>query len=284
VKGLGERFGPARVRDTPISEAAMVAAGVGSAMHGMRPVVDLNFADFAMGAMDEIVNQAAKMRYMFGARVPLVIRGSSGVGLFAAQHTNSVESWFAATPGLVVATPATPADAGGLLVQALRGDDPVIFLMHKRLASVRGEVDLPIQPLPFGKAAIAREGTDVTLITYSFTLRQALEAAEAVESDGISVEVIDLRTVAPLDRETVNESVRKTGRVVLLSDAPTVGGVLAEVAAGIQESVLEYLDAPIVRLGGRHAPIPHSPPLFEALVPSLDSVSAALRDIVGVAV
>jgi pyruvate/2-oxoglutarate/acetoin dehydrogenase E1 component len=284
VKGLGERFGPARVRDTPISEAAMVAAGVGSAMHGMRPVVDLNFADFAMGAMDEIVNQAAKMRYMFGARVPLVIRGSSGVGLFAAQHTNSVESWFAATPGLVVATPATPADAGGLLVQALRGDDPVIFLMHKRLASVRGEVDLPIQPLPFGKAAIAREGSDVTLITYSFTLRQALEAAEAVESDGISVEVIDLRTVAPLDRETVNESVRKTGRVVLLSDAPTVGGVLAEVAAGIQESVLEYLDAPIVRLGGRHAPIPHSPPLFEALVPSLDSVSAALRDIVGVAV
>ena len=140
VKGLGERFGPARVRDTPISEAAMVAAGVGSAMRGMRPVVDLNFADFAMGAMDEIVNQAAKMRYMFGARVPLVIRGSSGVGLFAAQHTNSVESWFAATPGLVVATPATPADAGGLLVQALRGDDPVIFLMHKRLEIGRAHV------------------------------------------------------------------------------------------------------------------------------------------------
>jgi acetoin:2,6-dichlorophenolindophenol oxidoreductase subunit beta len=284
VKGLGERFGPARVRDTPISEAAMVAAGVGSAMRGMRPVVDLNFADFAMGAMDEIVNQAAKMRYMFGARVPLVIRGSSGVGLFAAQHTNSVESWFAATPGLVVATPATPADVGGLLVQALRGDDPVIFLMHKRLASVRGEVDLPHQPLPFGRAAIARDGSDVTLITYSFTLRQALDAAAAVEPEGISVEVIDLRTVAPLDRDTINESVRKTGRVVLLSDAPIVGGVLAEVAAGIQESALEYLDAPIVRLGGRHAPIPHSPPLFEALVPSLDSVSAALREIVGVAV
>lgn len=284
VKGLGERFGPERVRDTPISEAAMVAAGVGSAMMGMRPVVDLNFADFAMGAMDEIVNQAAKMRYMFGARVPLVIRGSSGVGLFAAQHTNSVESWFAATPGLIVATPATPADAGGLLVAALRGDDPVIFLMHKRLASVRGEVDLPIQPIPFGEAAIAREGTDVTLITYSFTLRQALEAAEAAEAEGISVEVVDLRTVAPLDRETINESVRKTGRVVLLSDAPIVGGVLAEVAAGIQSSVLDYLDAPIVRLGGRHAPIPHSPPLFEALVPSLDDVSSALREIVGVAV
>jgi acetoin:2,6-dichlorophenolindophenol oxidoreductase subunit beta len=284
VKGLGERFGQARVRDTPISEAAMVAAGVGSAMHGMRPVVDLNFADFAMGAMDEIVNQAAKMRYMFGAKVPLVIRGSSGVGLFAAQHTNSVESWFAATPGLVVATPATPADAGGLLVTALRGDDPVVFLMHKRLSSVRGEVDVPIEPIPFGKASVAREGTDVTVITYSFTVRQALEAAEAVAADGISVEVIDLRTVAPLDRDTINESVRKTGRVVLLSDSPTVGGVLAEVAAGIQETVLDYLDAPIVRLGGRHSPIPHSPPLFEALVPSLESVSAALRDIVGVAV
>ena len=189
VKGLGERFGQARVRDTPISEAAMVAAGVGAAMHGMRPVVDLNFADFAMGAMDEIVNQAAKMRYMFGAKVPLVIRGSSGVGLFAAQHTNSVESWFAATPGLVVATPATPADAGGLLVQALRGDDPVVFLMHKRLSSVRGEVDVPIEPIPFGKAAVAREGTDVTLITYSFTVRQALEAAEAVRPTASRVEV-----------------------------------------------------------------------------------------------
>jgi pyruvate/2-oxoglutarate/acetoin dehydrogenase E1 component len=169
-------------------------------------------------------------------------------------------------------------------VQALRGDYPVIFLMHKRLSSVRGEVEAPLQPIPFGKAAIAREGSDVTLVTYSFTVRQALEAAEAVAADGISVEVVDLRTVAPLDRETINESVRKTGRVVLLSDAPIVGGVLAEVAAGIQESVLDYLDAPIVRLGGRHSPIPHSPPLFEALVPSLESVSAALREIVGVTV
>jgi len=284
VKGLGERFGHARVRDTPISEAAMVAAGVGAAMAGMRPVVDLNFADFTMGAMDEIVNQAAKVRYMLGYECPVVIRGSSGVGLFAAQHTNSVEAWFAQTPGLIVATPATPQDAGGLLVSALRGHDPVVFLMHKRLSSVRGEVETPIQPIPFGKASVVREGDDVTLVTYSFTLRAALEAAEAAAEHGVSVEVIDLRTVAPIDRETINASVRKTGRVILLSDAPAIGGVLSEVAAGIQESHLEYLDAPIVRLGGKHAPIPHSPTLFEALVPSGEEILGAVRDIVGVAV
>ena len=271
VKGLGERFGRARVRDTPISEAAMVAAGVGSAMHGMRPVVDLNFADFAMGAMDEIVNQAAKMRYMFGAKVPLVIRGSSGVGLFAAQHTNSVESWFAATPGLVVATPATPADAGGLLVQALRGDDPVIFLMHKRLSSVRGEVDAADRSRSRSarprRARGRRRHADHVLV-------HGAPGARGRRGGGRRRHLrrghrpAHRRAARP--RRPINESVRKTGRVVLLSDAPTVGGVLAEVAAGIQESVLDYLDAPIVRLGGRHAPIPHSPPLFEALVPSLD--------------
>jgi acetoin:2,6-dichlorophenolindophenol oxidoreductase subunit beta len=284
VKGLGERFGQARVRDTPISEAAMVAAGVGAAMNGMRPVVDLNFADFSMGAMDEIVNQAAKVRYMLGYECPVVIRGSSGVGLFAAQHTNTVESWFAATPGLIVATPATPQDAGGLLVSALRGADPVIFLMHKRLSSVRGEVETPIEPIPFGKASVVREGGDITLVTYSFTLRAALDAAEQAASEGISVEVIDLRTVAPIDRDTINESVRKTGRVVLLSDAPAIGGVLSEVAAGIQESHLQYLDAPIVRLGGKHSPIPHSPALFEALVPTNEEILESLRSLVGVAV
>jgi pyruvate/2-oxoglutarate/acetoin dehydrogenase E1 component len=262
----------------------MVAAGVGAAMAGMRPVVDLNFADFAMGAMDEIVNQAAKVRYMLGYEVPLVIRASSGVGLFAAQHTNSVEAWFAQTPGLIVATPATPADAGGLLVQALRGSDPVVFLMHKRLSSVRGPVDTPIEPIPFGQASIVRPGDDVTLVTYSFTVRAAVEAAERLAEEGISVEIVDLRTVAPLDRATIVESVRKTGRVVLLSDAPRIGGVLSEVAAGIQEAALDYLDAPIVRLGGAHAPIPHSPTLFEALVPSVDAIVDELRAIVGVAV
>jgi pyruvate dehydrogenase E1 component beta subunit len=253
-------------------------------MNGMRPVVDLNFADFSMGAMDEIVNQAAKVRYMLGYSCPVVIRGSSGVGLFAAQHTNTVESWFAQVPGLVVCTPATPQDAGGLLVSALRGADPVIFLMHKRLSSVRGEVELPIQPIPFGKASVVREGDDVTLITYSFTLRAALEAADAVAEHGVSVEVVDLRTVAPIDRDTINASVQKTGRVILLSDAPAIGGILSEVAAGIQESQLEYLDAPIVRLGGKHAPIPHSPVLFESLVPTGDEIVTALRDIVGVTV
>jgi pyruvate/2-oxoglutarate/acetoin dehydrogenase E1 component len=284
VKGLGAEFGPERVRDTPISEAAMVSAGIGAAMNGMRPVVDLNFADFALGAMDEIVNQAAKIRYMLGYSVPLVIRGSSGVGLFAAQHTNTVESWFAQVPGLIVATPATPADAGGLLVRALRGSDPVILLMHKRLSSIRGEVETPIEPLEYGSAKVVREGSDITLVTYSFMLHASLEAAEKLAAEGISVEVVDLRTVAPLDRATILASVRKTGHVLLVSDAPAIGGILSEVATGIQEAAFDYLDAPIRRLAGKHAPIPHSPPLFEHLTPGLDEIVVALRELAGVSV
>lgn len=284
VKGLGPEFGAERVRDTPISEAAMVAAGVGSAMNGMRPVVDLNFIDFAFGAMDEILNQAAKIRYMLGIPVPLVIRGSSGVGLFAAQHTNSLEAMFAHTPGLVVALPSAPADVSGLLRSALRGEDPVLFLMHKNLSSVRGPAAEPGVAIPFGQAWVSRPGDDVTVVSYSFAVRVALEAAEKLAAEGISTEVIDLRTVWPLDVKTLVASVRKTGRMVVVSDAPRFASIASEVAATVQEEALEYLDAPVLRLGGRHAPIPHSPALFDALVPGAADVQNAVRSLLEVAV
>jgi pyruvate/2-oxoglutarate/acetoin dehydrogenase E1 component len=280
VKGLGAEFGVERVRDTPISEAAMVAAGVGAAMNGMRPVVDLNFIDFSFGAMDEIVNQAAKIRYMQGIPIPLVIRGSSGVALYGAQHTNSLEAWFAHVPGLLVATPATPHDVKGLLKSALRGEDPVIFMMHKKLSALRGEVG-DDELVPFGRAIVRREGAGVTIVAYSVTVSLAMQAAEGLARSGVDAEVIDLRTVYPLDVDTVVTSVRKTGRLLVVSDAPRHGGIGAEVAAATQEAAFEYLDAPILRLGGKHAPIPHSPHLVEALIPQVADIESAARRLAG---
>jgi pyruvate dehydrogenase E1 component beta subunit len=267
VKGLGERFGEERVRDAPISEAAMVAAGVGAAMSGMRPVVDLNFADFALGAMDEIVNQAAKMRYMAGLSVPMVIRATYGVALYAAQHNNSLEGFFSQIPGLQVVVPSTPADAYGLIVTALRGQDPVVFLMHKRMAGSRGELPDAPEPVPFGQAAIRRGGGDVTIVGYGVSVGTAMSAADRLAAEGVEAEVIDLRTLYPLDVETVLASVRKTGRLALVTDAPNVGGVAAEVATAVQERAFEYLDAPILRVGAAYTPIPHSPPLIDHVLP-----------------
>ena len=277
VLGLGEEFGAARVRDMPISEAAMVAAGVGAALNGMRPVVDLNFIDFAFGAMDEIVNQAAKMRYMFGTPMPLVIRGTSGVALYAAQHNNSLEAVFAHMPGLLVAIPSTPADAKGLLKSALRGEDPVIFLMHKKLTGTRGEIGGPDDLVPFGRAAIRRPGADVTIVTYSHMVFKAMEAATSLAQGGIEAEVIDLRTVMPLDFETVADSVRKTRRLVAVTEAPCFGSIASEVAARIQETVFEWLEGPVVRVGAKHAPIAHSPALFEAVIPQAVDIEHAVR-------
>jgi pyruvate dehydrogenase E1 component beta subunit len=280
VLGLGKEFGAARVRDMPISEAAMVAAGVGAALNGMRPVVDLNFIDFSFGAMDEIVNQAAKMRYMFGTPLPLVIRGTSGVALYAAQHNNSLEAVFAHIPGLLVAIPSTPADTKGLLKAALRGEDPVIFLMHKKLSGTRGEVGGPDDLVPFGQAAIRRSGNDVTIVSYSHMMLKALDAAQSLAQDGIEAEVIDLRTVMPLDFETVAESVRKTGRLVTVTEAPSFGSIAAEVAARIQESVFDWLSGPVVRIGAKHAPIAHSPTLFESVLPQAADIDKAVRALV----
>jgi pyruvate dehydrogenase E1 component beta subunit len=275
--GIGAEFGPERVRDTPISEAAMVAAGVGAAVGGMRPIVDLNFLDFALGAMDEIVNQAAKMRYMLRVPVPLVIRASYGVTLYAMQHNNSIETWFAHTPGLIVVTPATPADAKGLIKSALRGEDPVIFLMHKRLGGSRGEVGGREDLVAIGEARIARPGRDVTVVTYGGMLPPSLKLATRLAEEGVDVEVIDLRSVMPLDLDLIESSVRRTGRVVVVGEAPRFLGIGAEISASIAESLFHVLRAPVVRVGAAHSPIPHSPALFATLVPGEADIERAVR-------
>jgi pyruvate dehydrogenase E1 component beta subunit len=280
VKGLGPAFGVERVRDAPISEAAMMAAGVGAALNGMRPVIDLNFIDFVFGAMDELINQAAKARYMWGVAVPLVIRATSGVALAGAQHNNSLEAWFAHMPGLLVAYPSNPADTKGLLKSALRGEDPVIFLMHKKLSGMRGEVGGADDLVPLGKARVVREGDAVSIVGYGITTGMALEAAENLAAEGIESEVIDLRTVFPLDLETIGNSVRRTHRLVVVGEAPRHGGVASEVAASIQEAFFDDLDAPVLRVGGKHSPIPHSPPLIDAIVPQVADIERAVRHLV----
>jgi len=277
VTDLGPRFGRHRVRNSPISEAAMVGAGVGAALNGLRPVVDLNFIDFAFGGMDEIVNQAAKARYWWGRPVPLVIRGTTGFAGGGAQHNNSIEAWFSHVPGLLVAYPSTPADAKGLIKTALRGEDPVIFLMHKMLTGLRGEVGGPADLVPFGRAAIRRPGSDVTVASYGAAVGKAVRAAEQLADDGIDVEVVDLRTVMPLDLDTVEESVRRTRRLVVFTEDYRHGGVGSEIAAAIQESLYGQLDAPILRVGAGFAPVPHSPVLLDALTPGVDDVTATIR-------
>lgn len=281
VTGLAAVFGTDRIRDAPISECAIVASGVGAALNGMRPVVDVNFIDFAFGAMDEIVNQAAKMRYMLNVPVPLVIRASIGAARYGAQHNNSVETWFAHMPGLLVAVPSTPSDVKGLLKTALRGADPVMFLMHKRLGGARGEVEGPDACLPFGQAVVRRSGADVTLVTYSVMVGQALKAADKMAERGIDVEVIDLRTLVPLDLETIETSVLKTRRLVLVEEAPRFAGFTGEIASTIQESMFGLLAAPVVRVGALHAPIPHSPPLIEAIVPQQSDIESAIDAVLG---
>jgi pyruvate/2-oxoglutarate/acetoin dehydrogenase E1 component len=262
----------------------MVAAGVGAAMNGMRPVVDLNFIDFAFGAMDEIANQAAKIRYMLNIPVPIVIRASGGVALYGAQHTNSLEAWFAHLPGLLVATPATPADVYGLMKSALHGDDPVIFMMHKRLSFMKGEVPDTDYSRPFGAGSIVRHGANVTLVSYSYMVHPCLQTAEKLASEGIDVEVIDLRTVYPLDVDLVLQSVKKTGRLLFVSDAPLLGGIGAELVAAVQQLGFEYLDAPMRRLGAKHSPIPNSPPLIDALIPQTTQIEQELRELVNTSV
>jgi pyruvate/2-oxoglutarate/acetoin dehydrogenase E1 component len=276
LRGIAEQF-PGKVRDSPISEAAMVASGVGAALTGLRPIVDLNFMDFSLGAMDEIINQAAKARFLWGRNVPLVIRGTAGIALYAAQHNNSLEALFAHTPGLLVVMPSTPADTKGLIKAALRAEDPVIFLMHKALTGFRGEVPDGEHVVPIGSASTRRPGTDVTLVTYGALVRKALAVAERLAEQGVDVEVIDLRTLFPIDYETIEKSVRKTNRLVVASEAPRHGGITSEIAASILDTSFYELEAPIIRVGALHTPIPHSPPLIAAAIPSEDDLERAIR-------
>jgi len=277
-RGLVDEFGPARIVDTPISEATIMGAAVGAALLGTRPVVEMRFADFALCAVDELVNQAAKARYMFGGqgRVPLVARQPIGMWRSsAAQHSQSLESWYAHIPGLVVVCPFTPADNYGLLRAAIRCDDPVVYMEHKDLWAMTGEVD-EAADLPLGKARLVRKGSDVTLVAWSGVLR-AVEAALELLQDGPSVEVIDLRTIYPWDRDMVLDSVHRTGRLLVVHEAVATGGFGAEIAATVAEALFGNLKAPVRRLGAPRIPIPYSPPLEEACKISPAQIAETVR-------
>lgn len=279
-KGLPKEFGLERVRDTPISETAIVGAGIGAALAGAVPVIDMHFADFIGVTMDEVLNQMAKIRYMFGgqATLPLVLRAPDGVTRSAAaQHSQSLEAWFLHIPGLKVVIPSNPADAKGLLKAAIRDQNPVIYFEHKDLFSKKGPVPDGDYLTPIGKAAVVREGKDVTIVSYSAMLGKSLEAADQLKSlHGIEAEVIDLRTIVPMDMETIYESVKKTHRLVIAHEAVKTGGVGGEIAASVSENILEYLDAPIIRVGAAFTPVPFSPPLEKRVIPQVDSIVEAV--------
>jgi pyruvate/2-oxoglutarate/acetoin dehydrogenase E1 component len=278
-KGLVEEFGPERIMDTPISEAAIMGTAVGAALVGTRPVVEMRFSDFALCAVDELVNQAAKARYMFGGqgRVPLVVRQPSGMWRSsAAQHSQSLEAWYAHIPGLVVVTPATPADNFGLLKAAIRCDDPVVYMEHKDLWGVSGEVDDNAPPLPLGKARLVRRGEDITIVTWSGMLRVVEAAADLLKGDA-SVEIVDLRTLYPWDRDAVLSSGKRTGRLLIVHEAVETGGFGAEIAASAGEALFGELKAPVRRLGAPRIPIPYAPPLEDICRVDPAQIAAAVR-------
>ncbi len=281
-KSLPQQFGFDRVRDTPISETAIVGAGVGAALAGMRPVVDMHFVDFITVAMDEVVNQMAKIRYMFGGQctVPVVLRAPDGAARSAAaQHSQSLESWFVHVPGLKVVIPSNPADAKGLLKAAIRDDNPVLYFENKDLFGKKGPVPEDEFFTPIGKAKVVQEGTDVTIVSYSIMLHKALDAAEQLKADGISAEVIDLRTIVPIDKETLFESVKKTKHLVIAHEATKNGGVGSELAAIVAEELIDYLDGPIRRIGADFVPIPFSPALEPLMLPQVEDIVRAVKDI-----
>jgi 2-oxoisovalerate dehydrogenase E1 component len=284
-KGLLEKFGRERVRDTPISEATFCGAGVGAAIAGMRPIVEVQIFDFVTLMMDMIVNQAAKFRYMLGGRptVPLVIRGPQGGGIrLAAQHSQSLEAWFAHVPGLVVVAPSTPYDAKGLLAAAIRDDNPVIFLEHKLLYLGQAE-PVPEEPyaIPLGKAAIRRPGRDVTIVATQMMVSQALLAATRLEGEGIEAEVIDPRTLKPLDLDTIVASVKRTNRLVVVHEGWKFGGFGGEIAASVTEAAFDWLDAPVVRVGAPDVPMPFNDRLERAVIPSAERIVAAVKGLFG---
>jgi pyruvate/2-oxoglutarate/acetoin dehydrogenase E1 component len=279
TEGLLKKFGPRRVIDTPIAEASFTGMAIGAALIGCRPVVEILFVDFALLAMDQIVNQAAKYEFISGGqgRVPMVLRtqGGAGNGL-AAQHSQSLEAFFYHIPGLKVVMPSTPADACGLLKSAIRDDHPVIFIEHKLLYMTRGPVPDEEYVTPLGQADVKRPGTDVSLITYSYMTSKCLEAAAALEAEGVSVEVVDLRTLSPLDKATILASARKTGRVIVVHEAVKRGGVGGDIAAMLMEEAYNDLDGPVVRIAGRNTPIPYNLNIEKACIPSVEEIIAGV--------
>jgi 2-oxoisovalerate dehydrogenase E1 component beta subunit len=277
--GLVAEFGEERVIDTPISETAIVGAAVGAAMMGMRPVAEMQFIDFISCAFDMITNFAAKSRYRTGVGVPLVIRGPSGGGVHGGPfHSQNPEAYFAHTPGLKVVQPATAYDAKGLIKAAIRDEDPVLFFEHKFLyRRIKEELPAGDYIVPIGKAIVRRPGRDLTVVTYGAMVWTALEAAKTLEAEGIDAEVVDLRTLFPMDEETVLESVAKTNKAILLHEATRTGGIGAEIAAVLSERCFEYLDGPLVRVTAPDTPVPYSPPLEEAFLPNAEKLCRAAR-------
>ncbi|MBA3428456.1 MAG: alpha-ketoacid dehydrogenase subunit beta [Actinobacteria bacterium] len=281
TQGMLAEFGPERVRNTPISEIAIVGTGIGAAMQGMRPVVEIMYQDFLTLSMEQLVNQAAKHRTMSGGqlKVPLTVRTQGGAGWSpGAQHAQQLEAWFVHVPGLKVAFPSTPEDARGLLWSAIYDDNPVVFFEHRLLYPLKGEVPEELEPIPFGKARVLREGSDVTVIAIGRMVPESLQAAEqAQEEEGISVEVVDPRTLQPLDEETILDSVRKTTRCVTAHEAVTRGGFGAELAAVVQKGAFDYLDAPIERVGAKFAPLAFAPAMEQWAVPHAADVLEAVK-------
>jgi pyruvate/2-oxoglutarate/acetoin dehydrogenase E1 component len=278
-----EEFGPDRVRNTPISEMAIVGAGIGAAMQGMRPIVEIMYQDFTTLAMEQLVSQAAKHRYMSGGQlsVPLTVRTQGGAGWSpGAQHAQQLEAWFVHVPGLKVVFPSTPADAQGLLWSSIYDENPVMFFEHRTLYPIKGQVPDEIEPIELGKARVHREGEDVTVVATGRLVHESLAAADEAEEQGISVEVIDPRTLQPLDEETVVASVNKTSRCVVAHEAVVRMGWGAELAAVVQEKCFDYLDAPVERVGAKFTPIPFAPVMEEFVIPhKADVLEAILRTV-----
>ncbi len=280
TKDLIDEFGPERVRDTPISESSFVGFGIGAAMVGMRPVVELLFMDFALVAADQIVNQAAKLRYMAGGTIsiPMVVRAQQGGGRGnGAQHSQSFETWLAQVPGLIIVAPSTPADAKGLLKSSIRAGNPVIFIEHKLLYNTKGDVPDGDYTIPIGKAEIKRDGRDITIVSYSRMCLLALEAAETLAQQGIEAEVIDLRTIEPLDMDTIIESVRGTRRLLVVHEAHSNCGLGAEIITRMYEQAPDTFSVPPRRLGAKHVPIPVAEPLENAVLPQVADIIAAVQ-------
>ena len=283
-RGLLDTFGPERVVDTPISEEGIVGLGVGAAATGLRPIIDIMFMDFMGECMDEIANQMAKMRYMFGgsAKLPITVVTMSGAGMnMAAQHSQSLEAWICHLPGLKVAAPATPYDAKGLLIAAARDDNPVFVVMNKLSLRNRGPVPEDAYTVPLGKAEVVREGADLSLITYSRMVHEAVQAAEALAGEGIDAEVVDLRSLQPMDTDTVVASVRKTHRAVVVHEAVRFAGLGGEIAAQIQELAFDDLDAPVARVGAPFSPVPFSSVLEQSYLPNADKIVAEAHALLG---
>jgi pyruvate dehydrogenase E1 component beta subunit len=281
TKGLFEEFGPLRVRDTPIAEAGIIGLAMGSAMGGTRPIAEIMSINFTLVAIDQIINHAAKLHYMFGGQwqVPMVIRTASGYGQLSATHSQTFENFYAYIPGLKVVMPATPYDAKGLLKAAIRDNDPVMFIEHSNLYGQKGEVPEGEYTVPIGKADVKREGTDVTLVAYSSMLKPALTAAEKLAEAGVNAEVVDLRSLRPLDTDTVVASVKKTNRLVMVEEGWRSYGIGAEVTARVQEEAFDWLDAPIKRVAGKEVPMPYAKNLEKLCIPTDADIVATVQSI-----